>query len=346
MNTSDSVTLTNPVFDHGKSYRPLSQHYREHFGEKVFKVSVSIADRCPNRAGRNGARICSFCDEWGSAAYHQFKELSLEEQIQINREAIRRRYRARKFLVYFQAYTNTLEKAAKMKKWYDVALRQTDIVGIVVGTRPDCLPRRVLNLFAEIAEHHYLSVEIGAQSFNDEQLNFLSRGHNSACSVKAIKKLKKTPGVNVCVHLMFGLPEETEAQLRHTAQLLSGLGVDGVKLHNLHVLRATPLAEEYASGRFVPVTLEEYARKVSLFLEHLSPNIAIHRLAAVANRWDELIAPDWTREKMKTQQFIEDFLDSHNCVQGGKLCSRNSANFILNHAETAASSTLQLGVSV
>ena len=307
----------DPVsFDHGKPYRPLSQHYRERFGVKVYKVSVSVAQTCPNREGRNGMQVCLFCDEWGSAAYHLQREKPLEEQIRINREAIRQRYRARQFLVYFQAYTNTHGRAQHLRQWFEMALGQQDIVGLVLGTRPDCLPRRVIELLREFAKKTYLSVELGVQSLRDDQLQFLSRGHDAAASVGAIRKLKQIKGINVCAHLIFGLPHETETQLKETAETLSELQVDGVKLHNLHVLRSTPLEESYRKGEFKPLSLETYARRVAVFLDHLSPHVAVHRLAAVASRWDELVAPEWNREKMRPVQFIEDLMLCHGHRQG------------------------------
>ena len=303
-------------FEHGKRYRQLSQHYRERFGEKVFKVSVSVVDTCPNRESRNGTAVCIFCDEWGSAAYHQFRDLPILNQIKINREAIRKRYRAEKFLIYFQSYTNTFGRFRELESLYQIALKEKDVVGIVVGTRPDCLPKRVLLKFAEIAQENYLSVELGVQTFDDAQLRFLSRGHDSATSSSAIRNLKKLPDLNLCVHLMFGIPDETDTQIRETAEILSEHEVDGVKLHNLHVLRNTPLEKLYHESRFAPVELEEYSRKVTLFLENLSPKIAIHRLAAVASRWDELVAPEWVREKMRPTQFIDDYLAAKETWQG------------------------------
>ena len=305
-----------PPFEHGKRYHPLSQHYREQFGEKVYKVSVSVADSCPNREGRNGMKVCIFCDEWGSAAYHQQRDQPIRKQIQINREAIRKRYRAEKFLIYFQAYTNTFGRFKELEALYQMALEEKDVVGLVVGTRPDCLPERVLRKFAEIARENYLSVELGVQTFDDAQLIFLSRGHDSASSLKAIRKLKAVSGVNLCVHLMFGLPGETDQQIRETAEILSEHKVDGVKLHNLHVLKNTPLEKLYQESQFVPLELEEYTRKVCIFLENLSPKIAVHRLAAVASRWEELIAPAWTREKMRPTQYIDDYLATNNTWQG------------------------------
>ncbi len=305
-----------PLFDHGKNYKPLSQHYREKFGEKVYKVSVSIADSCPNREGKNGMDVCVFCDEWGSAAYHLNQELSIEKQIHLNQEAIRKRYKANKFLIYFQSYTNTFGRFKDLENVFLTATNEDDVLGLVIGTRPDCLPQRVLDLFSRIAQQHYLSVELGVQTFDDGQLKFLSRGHDSLCSENAIKKLKQLEKVNLCVHLMFGLPGENEEQIIATAKHLSELGVDGVKLHNLHVLKNTPLEKMYHAADFVPIELEEYTEKVTLFLENLSPDIAIHRLTAVASRWDELVAPAWTKEKMRPTQFVEDNLASKKTWQG------------------------------
>ena len=229
MHTSNERQATDhpPPFLHSKRYRPLSQHYRERFGTKVFKVSVSVAETCPNREGLGGMRVCVFCDEWGSAAYHQHRNLPLREQIRVNREAIRRRYRAEHFLVYFQAYTNTFGRIRTLQQLHEEALAEEDVVGVVVGTRPDCLPRAVLRTMEAFARERYLSVELGVQTLDDAQLKFLSRGHDRACSLAAIRKLKALSAVNVCVHLMFGLPGETDGQLRETAALLSELKVDG-----------------------------------------------------------------------------------------------------------------------
>ena len=177
-------------FENGKRYYQLSQYYQKRFGEKVYKVSISVAKSCPNRNGQNGMTVCIFCDEWGSAAYHQLSDLPMLKQIKINREAIRKRYKAEKFLIYFQAYTNTFGRFSGLETLYYKALKEIDVIGLVVGTRPDCLPKRVLYKFAELSKDQYLSVELGAQTFNDNQLKFLSRGHDRATSIEAIHNLK------------------------------------------------------------------------------------------------------------------------------------------------------------
>ena len=307
-----------PNFFFNKPYYPISQRYQEIFAERVYKISVSIADTCPNRREGGDQKVCIFCDEWGSAAYHKQADQSLDQQILIHREAIRKRYKVNQFLVYFQAYTNTFGQQQRFLSMYQQALQYDDVVGLVIGTRPDCLPKRMLKALDQLSQKKYVSVELGLQTLNDQQLIFLSRHHDRHCSLEAIEKLKALSNVDISVHLMFGIPEETEEQLIETAQLLSELGVHSVKLHNLHVLANTPLATLYSQGNFVPIELEEYSQKVALFLQHLSPKIAVHRLVAVASRWNELIAPVWTKEKMRPTQFIEDYMNSHQMWQGQK----------------------------
>ncbi len=303
----------------GRRYFPISQFYRQRFGEKVYKVSVSIAETCPNRQENSRMPLCIFCDEWGSAAYHLERDRPLAEQIIINRDKIARRYRAKSFLVYFQSYTNTFDRVSELEQRFNIALQQDNIKGIVLGTRPDCLPNRVLPLLKQTHEQHYVMLELGLQSFFDHHLEFLQRGHDVQRGYDAIHKLHEHTGVDIGIHLMFGLPGETDEELIKTAEILNSLPINNVKLHNLHVLSNTPLALQYQLGKFKPVELEEYIHKVTLFLEYLSPDIAVQRLAAVASRWDELIAPAWTREKMRPTQAIEDHLKEQDIWQGKAL---------------------------
>lgn len=300
-------------------YFPISQFYKNRFGEKVYKVSVSIAETCPNRQANSRMPLCIFCDEWGSAAYHLERDKSLREQIIINREKISKRYRAKKFLIYFQSYTNTFDRVSDLEQRFNIALAEENIEGIVLGTRPDCLPSRILPLLKKTHESHYLMIELGLQSFFDHHLTFLQRGHDVQCGYDAIKKLHEQTGVDIGIHLMFGLPDETDEEIIQTAKILNKLPISNVKLHNLHVLSNTPLADMYQQGKFKAVELQEYIDKVILFLQYLSPEIAVQRLAAVASRWDELIAPQWTKEKMRPTQMIEDQLLQQQIYQGSKI---------------------------
>jgi len=299
-----------------RPYFPISRYYQQRFGQKVYKISVSIAESCPNRQPNGKLLPCVFCDEWGSAAYHEERDRSLVDQINIHRARIEKRYRAKQFLVYFQSYTNTFDRVQQLEKRFDIALEQEGVVGLVVGTRPDCLPKRVMPLLKEVHEHAYLMVELGVQSLYDHHLNFLQRGHNAERSIDAIHRLAEESGVAVGVHLMFGLPGEQDDEIIATAERLNSLPIDNVKLHNLHVLTSTPLELMYQAGEFQPIELEEYSRRVVLFLRHLAPHIAVQRLAAVASRWDELVAPAWTKEKLRPSGFIEQQLLTQGYRQG------------------------------
>ena len=299
-----------------RPYYPISRYYQERFGEKVYKISVSIAETCPNRQPNGKLLPCVFCDEWGSAAYHEERDRDLVDQIKIHRERITKRYRADKFLVYFQSYTNTFDRVQRLEERFEVALEQNGVVGLVVGTRPDCLPKRVMPLLKRVHEQAYMMVELGVQSLFDHHLEFLQRGHDAERSITAIHRLADESGVPVGVHLMFGLPGETDDELIATAQQLNELPISNVKLHNLHVLRNTPLELMHSAGKFQPIELEEYSRRVALFLRHLSPGIAVQRLAAVASRWDELVAPQWTKEKLRPSSFIEQQMNVAGVKQG------------------------------
>lgn len=299
----------------GKPYFPISQVYKERFGGKVVKIPVSLADNCPNRAGLKGMQTCIFCDEHGSFAYPESQGTLLREQIIKHREKVAARFNASRFLVYFQAYTTTFTGLARMKESFEVALEFPDVVGLVVGTRPDTLSPAVLDYWRETSQRTYLGIELGVQSFDDDQLKWMRRGHDAAAAIKGIDRVA-AQGLDVGLHLIFGWPTETDKQIIETAILCNQLPITNVKLHNLHVLKNTPLEQLYNDGSFQPVDLEMYAHRVALFLEHLSPRIAVHRLAALSSRWEELVAPPWTRHKMKSYQGIIDHLNARGTYQG------------------------------
>jgi radical SAM protein (TIGR01212 family) len=300
----------------GRRYYPISQYFRQRFAGRVAKISVSVADSCPNRSPDSNLEPCIFCDEWGSAAYHLERDRELLEQIRVNKKLVSRRLKSEQFLVYFQSYTNTLDKVAVLRQRFETALTEPYVSGLVVGTRPDCLPQRIFPLLEEMSRRTYMMVEIGAQSFFNQQLEFLRRGHSAEKNIEAIVNLHAKTSVDIGVHLIFGLPGETTEQLIETANMLNQLPVSNVKLHNLHVLANTPLAALYQRGEFCPDELDVYADKVIIFLRHLSPTIAVQRLAAVASRWDELIAPQWTGQKMQSIDFIESRMRQMGVFQG------------------------------
>ena len=305
----------NQIWD-GKPYFPISQVYKARFGSKVMKIPVSIAENCPNRAGIKGMKTCIFCDDHGSFAYPDSQGNELRQQIESHREKVSRRFNASSFLVYFQAYTTTFSSLNKLKEGFEIALSYPDVAGLVVGTRPDCLSEAVLRTWKEYSQKTFLGIELGIQSFDDEQLLWMRRGHTASQAIKGIERIHNETGVDVGVHLIFGWPTENDKQIIETAKLCNSLPITNVKLHNLHVLKGTPLADMYQAGEFAPVDFDTYAHRVGLFLDHLSPKIAVHRLAALSSRWDELIAPDWNRHKMRIYQGVIDYLNDNGHKQG------------------------------
>lgn len=307
----------------GLPYHTIAEHYKRIFNEKIYKIPVSVVDDCPNRMGLKGMQTCSFCDVWGSAADEKSFQMTLPEQIQTYYEKIKNKYHAEKFLVYFQAYTNTFTKIPVLRQNFDTALSYPFVKGFVVGTRPDCLSKSVLDLWQEYFLKSFVAVELGVQSFYNHHLDFMRRGHTVQDSLDAIQKISQNTAVDLGIHLIFGSPNETDQEVIDTALRCNDLPITNVKLHNLHVLKNTALADWYHQGQFKPIEQDEYMNRVELFLSYLHPRIAVHRLAAYSSRWDELIAPAWTTNKMGVHQAIIDQLRAHGSYQGCQLLNQS-----------------------
>lgn len=312
-------------------YRPISEFYQNQFGGKVYKIPVSVVDDCPNRMGLKGMQTCVFCDVWGSAANSETVEMKmgLREQIEKYQKLIGKKYNAQQFLVYFQAYTNTFTKISSLKINFETAMSYDFVKGLVVGTRPDCLSPAVLNLWQEYHDKSFVAVELGVQSFFDDQLQFMRRGHTAEDSIKAVHRIAKETTVDLGIHLIFGNPNETDEQIVKTAKIVNDLPITNIKLHNLHVLVNTPLEKLYHEGNFTPIERDLYASRVQLFLENIRPDIFVHRLSAFASRWQELVAPKWTSDKMGTHQYLIDFLNKNNSFQSKQFVARKESDMIL-----------------
>lgn len=313
----------------GLPYHTISDHYNKLFGEKVYKIPVSVVDDCPNRRGLKGMQTCVFCDVWGSAANKESLTMELRTQIETYKEKISKRYSSKAFLVYFQAYTNTFTKVSALRNNFDIALSYPWVKGFTLGTRPDCLSKSVLDLWQEYHERSFVAVELGVQSFFNDQLEFMRRGHTAEASLEAIHKIASNTKVDLGIHLIFGNPGETDETIVKTAEIVNTLPITNVKLHNLHVLKETPLEEMYHRGEFMPIDRDTYAHRVELFLQHLSPRFALHRLAAYSSRWDELIAPEWTKDKMGTHQYIIDYLRARKSYQSQLLSVDSESDRLL-----------------
>jgi radical SAM protein (TIGR01212 family) len=299
-----------------KRYTTFTDELRQRFGCRVQRVSLDAGFNCPNRDGTIGDGGCSFCNERGAAAVGVPTELPLAEQLQMSKDYLRRKFRAEKFLGYFQAYSNTYASAAVLRTLYETVLRDSEVVGLIIGTRPDCLPDAVLDLLSEFNQRTYLWLELGMQTMHNHTLQAINRGHDHACFVKAVARCKQR-GLRICAHLILGLPGETREQMLASVQELSRLGVDGVKLHHLHVLRGSRLEKDYYRGELQLLEREEYVELVCDALELLDPQIMIHRL--MGDGRSELVAPDWSRRKLEVLNLIDITLKKRDSRQGCRL---------------------------
>jgi len=299
-----------------KPYRLFSEHLKQRFGRRVHKISLDAGFGCPNRDGGREGHGCLFCDPGGSGATGIARRLAVAEQLEHGKEVMVRKYKAGAFLAYFQPFSNTFAPVAELRSVYDEALAVDGVVGMAVGTRPDCLPEEVLDLLAAYHRQTYFWLEIGLQTSHDATLAWLRRGHDYACFLDAYARAKRR-GLRVCVHVILGLPGESREQMLATAEELARLQVDGVKLHLLHVLDGTPLGERYRKGEFEVLGQREYVGLVADVLERLHPQTLIHRLTGDGPR-DTLLAPLWSLNKWEVLNAIEDELQRRGTRQGAR----------------------------
>ena len=303
-----------------KRYTTFTEELRHQFGCRVQRVSLDAGFSCPNRDGSLGTGGCTFCGDRGAAAVGVPIELPLQQQLQKSKAYLVRKFRAEKFLAYFQAYSNTYAAADELRHLYETALADEDIVGLIIGTRPDCLPDTVLDLLAELNQRTYLWLELGMQSMHDQTLQAINRGHDHTCFIEAVKRCKQK-GLRICAHLILGLPGESRDQMLASVKELNRLGVDGVKLHHLHVLKGSLLEEQYRDGKLPLMDRDTYVALLVDALELLDPKIMIHRL--MGDGRTELVAPDWSRRKLEVLNCIDAELAKRNSRQGCRLSEKH-----------------------
>lgn len=297
-----------------KRYNTFSDELKRLFGCKVQRISVDAGFTCPNRDGSLDTEGCVFCGGHGSGSFGIRRDYSVAGQLEDGKEIMRRKYRASKFMAYFQAYSNTYAPVDQLQELFFEALTVPDVVGLIVATRPDCLPDDVLDYLQELSRETYLWLELGIQSMHDRSLAFINRRHDHACSVAAIERARQR-GLRVCVHVILGMPGETREEMLAMAGELNRLGVDGVKLHLLHVMKGTRLAEMYDRGEITVLDRDSYAGLVCDFLELLDPRILIHRLTGDGGH-DNLIAPLWSLRKFEVLNLIDAELERRGTRQG------------------------------
>jgi radical SAM protein (TIGR01212 family) len=297
-------------------YNAFSEELKKTFGCKVQRLSVDAGFTCPNRDGSLGTGGCIFCGGKGSGSYGILREADVAGQLEHAKEVMVRKYKAQRFLAYFQSFSNTYAPVAQLERLYDQALAVPDVVGLIVGTRPDCLPEETLDLLAGYARRCYFWLELGLQSHLDRTLAAIGRGHDLAAFNQALAGCQHR-GIRVCAHVILGLPGESRQEMLEGAEFLNAAGVDGVKLHLLHVMRGTRLAQQYAAGEFRVLDRDEYVGLVCDYLERLDPRIVVHRLTGDGNRAD-LVSPLWSLQKFEVLNLIDHELERRGSGQGAR----------------------------
>jgi radical SAM protein (TIGR01212 family) len=297
-----------------KRYRVFSEHLKQTYGGRVHKISVDAGFSCPNRGGTRELPGCLFCDPGGSGAVGIDRGFPVAEQLERGKEIMRRKYKAQKFIAYFQPFSNTHAPVERLRALYDQALAVDGVVGLAVGTRPDCLPAEVLDLLAGYHRRTDFWLELGLQTIHEPTLDFLRRGHDYATFLSAYREAKSR-GLKVCVHVILGLPGESREQMLATAAEMARLQVDGIKIHLLHVLKGTPLGDLYQQGKIEILEQDTYVGLVADFLERLSPETFIHRLTGDGPR-ELLLAPLWSLHKWEVLNAIDAELARRDSRQG------------------------------
>ena len=286
--------------------RTLNEHYREVFGCKVYKLSLDAGMTCPNRDGTVGTGGCIFCSGFGSGEFAEGGPDSIALQLERAKSRVSAKTKDGKYIAYFQSFTNTYAPVEKLRTLYREAIAPEDIVGLAIGTRPDCLGSDVVELLAQINTVKPVSVELGLQSVHEATARYIRRGYDTRVYYDAVKRLKEA-GVEVVTHIILGLPGETVEMAVQTTAAAVSAGTDGVKFHLLHVLKNTVLAEDYAKGKFETLTLEEYGRWLKACVDILPESVVVHRITGDGAKRD-LIAPLWSADKKRVLNYLHKML--------------------------------------
>ena len=297
-----------------KRYNSLNYFFRNKFGEKIVKVALDGGFSCPNRDGTISTLGCTFCSEKGSGDFSSDSNLTIEAQFNESKLRTKSKWKNSKYIAYFQAYTNTYDQADKLREKYSEALNQKDVVGISIATRPDCLDNEILQVIKELNEKTYVIIELGLQTINERISKEINRGYKLEVFEESLKKLRKI-NVDVVVHVIFGLPGETKKEMFETIKYLSNKDIQGIKFHLLHVMKNTPLENQYKNEGVDFLTEEEYIYLVSESIAMLPKNIVIHRLTGDSPR-KLLIGPKWSLNKWSVLNGIDNYLKDKDLYQG------------------------------
>ena len=286
-------------------YRKLSDHYMEKFGCKVYKLSIDAGFTCPNRDGTLGTGGCIFCSADGGGEFAE-KGSSITRQLEQAKKRVESKCKSGKYMAYFQSFTNTYAPLEVLRQKYLEAIAPEYIVGLAIGTRPDCLPDQTVALLKEINAIKPVCVELGLQTVHEASAAYIRRGYVNQVYFDAVRRLKAA-GIEVVTHIILGLPGETADMMAETTAAAVDAGTDGVKFHLLHVLRGTDLEKDYREGKFSCLTLEEYGHCLQLCLEKLPQRIVVHRITGDGAKRN-LVAPQWSADKKRVLNYLNQIL--------------------------------------
>ena len=288
-------------------YRTLSQHYRSRFGCKVYKLAIDAGFTCPNRDGKIGTGGCTFCSARGGGEFAE-SGISIRQQLEFAKKRVAFKNKNGKYIAYFQSFTNTYGPVDHLEKVYREAMEPEDIVGLAIGTRPDCLGEDVISLLQRLNKVKPITVELGLQTVHDTTAEAFHRGYRTEVYYDAVKRLKAA-GLEVVTHIILGLPGENREMMLETTKEVINTDTDGVKFHLLHVLKGTQLETSYRNGDFHCLTLEEYAVILKDCLRLLPDWVTVHRITGDGAKKD-LIAPMWSADKKKVLAYLNQYLDN------------------------------------
>lgn len=307
--------MEKPAFWHNtKRYYDLKSYFKNTFGCKVYKLQIDAGFTCPNRDGTVAHGGCIYCDGRGSQLRQEGPLPSVSQQIQNGKDHYLRTRGALKYIAYFQTFTNTYAPVDHLKAVYDEALSHEDILGLSIGTRPDCVPDPVLSLLEEYGRHHHVWVEFGLQSIHNRTLQAMNRGHTAEQFLDAVQR-NAGRGIHICVHIIIGLPGETRDDTLETARAVANLPIQGIKIHSLLALKGTAMGQDYEQGRLSLISKEDYIGAVCDILEILPPDMVIQRLTADGYR-DIFLGPSWAVNKMEVLNNINRELARRDSCQG------------------------------
>ena len=297
-----------------KPYHSLDYMLRERFGEKVYKVTLNGGMSCPNRDGKLGTRGCIFCSAGGSGDFAADSSLSITEQIDRQISILSAKRPIHKYIAYFQAYTNTYAPVEYLEKIFTEALAHPGIAALSIGTRPDCLGKDVIALLSRLNRQKPVWVELGLQTIHEKTAAYIRRGYPLSCFEDAVRRLR-SEDIEVIVHTILGLPGESTQDILNTMKYLNHQDIQGIKLQLLHVLQGTDLASDYEKGLFRTYERDEYISLVISCLEHLRPDMVIHRITGDGPK-DLLIAPLWASRKREVLNLLHHQMKENHNYQG------------------------------